>query len=458
MSLDTKYRPMTFKSVVGQDHVILVLRNLLKTGVAHNQSYVLAGPFGCGKTTIARILARALLCQSVTKDGDPCDACDSCRSMLEHKASDAFVEVDAATHSGKDDILEFVRSLDYATFSSNRRIFLFDEAHRLSQSALDALLKPMEEASLRSTQKKMVCIFCTTEPEKMKSTILSRCAPVFSIRTIDPGAAVKRMSEVASSEGYEYEVDALLVIAKATKYHMRDSLKSMEAIASVGPITKDGAMAYFNLDVDKFFVTSLLAIHSEDRGGLISNVDSVLSRLPPSSFYERMSDLCLSAYSYRVGVQSDRWEEIDLHKVSMALGDRLLGLSRFFGLRPKVSTRVSVMCDALMCIGQQPLQMKGAEPPPVPQAVTPVSVQAPPKQASDRQVAKKGNNSSLTVNGVNVGNKIRSDSSIANNDMTCGKITSSGRKGAGQGQPDDVLDADAASVYLSERIRSGLPT
>lgn len=126
MALDTKYRPLKFDDVIGQDATVKVLRRFVETGTGFHQSYLFCGSFGSGKTTMGRILARALLCESPV-NGDPCDQCTSCLSLLERGSSDCFVEIDAATNSGKDDVRKIVDLLQYDTYSGRRRIHLFDE-------------------------------------------------------------------------------------------------------------------------------------------------------------------------------------------------------------------------------------------------------------------------------------------------------------------------------------------
>lgn len=127
MSLDTKYRPQNLDDVLGQEATIKILRRFVATGKGRYQSYLFCGPWGSGKTTLGRILARALLCESPTPEGDPCNKCLSCRSLLELGSSHDFMEVDAATNSGKAEIEKILESIQYDSFSGRRRLFLFDE-------------------------------------------------------------------------------------------------------------------------------------------------------------------------------------------------------------------------------------------------------------------------------------------------------------------------------------------
>ncbi len=183
MALDTKYRPRTYGDVLGQDATVSVLRQFIVEGRGFHQSYVFCGQHGSGKTTLGRILARALLCEAPS-EGSPCDECLSCRTLLDGDSHECFVELDAATKSGKADLVRILEDVQYSTVSGKRRIYLFDESHRLSKQALDALLKPMEDSAPGSEDKRLVCIFCTTE--QFESTALL-ATEVESLQRADRG-------------------------------------------------------------------------------------------------------------------------------------------------------------------------------------------------------------------------------------------------------------------------------
>lgn len=229
MSLDTKYRPRSYKDILGQDGNVASMKGLVSKGVGRHQSYLISGGYGCGKTTIGRILARALLCDAPIS-GEACDCCDSCLKMLDGQNHDAFVEVDAASRSGKDDVERILSDLEVMTFSGKKRIYLFDEAHRLSEEAKTALLKPMEDNDYGSQDKRLVCIFCTTEPSKMKETIRSRCV-IYTIKDTPIDKIVGRLREVCEAESIKYDLKGLLLIALHSKGHIRDCLKSLEMVA-----------------------------------------------------------------------------------------------------------------------------------------------------------------------------------------------------------------------------------
>lgn len=237
MSLDTKYRPQRFEDVIGQKGTIKILKNLVRDGKVFQKSYVFAGPSGTGKTTTARILARAMLCDHLTPEGEPCNTCTSCREIIDGTASFNFVEMDAANNSGVDTIRQIVGSSDYYTLGGKeRRIYLIDEAHRLTKEAMDALLKPMEDNVPGTGDKRLVCLFCTTEPEKLRNTIKARCM-TFGIREPQREEVVERLAHICGQEGFSYEPEALDMIFASGRGHIRDMVNALERVSRVGDIT-----------------------------------------------------------------------------------------------------------------------------------------------------------------------------------------------------------------------------
>lgn len=298
MSLDTKYRPYKYSDVLGQKETIKTLKGFIKSDAGWRQSYLFAGPYGSGKTTLGRIMARALLCSS-TVDGEPCDECVSCKSMLDG-SHDSFIEVDAATNSGKADVKKLLEDLAYTSFSGSKKLYLFDEAHQLSKDALDALLKPMEENDKGSFNKKLVCIFATTEPEKMRQTVLSRCAPAFIIKHVKSDEIADRLAKVCEEEGFTYEREALLLIADFTEGHIRDALKAIEGVASSneGNVGLDGVRAY--LHVDRNDQISQLLV--EDTPNALGIIDDLLGSSPVGVLYDRL--LTATSWAITIGLNA----------------------------------------------------------------------------------------------------------------------------------------------------------
>jgi DNA polymerase III subunit gamma/tau len=345
MSLDTKYRPVTFDDVLGQEGTVQILKQYVKTGAGFHQSYLFAGPWGSGKTTLARIHARALLCSNPV-EGSPCDRCNSCKSILLGGSSENFFEIDAATNSGKDSIKRITEDLQYSTFSGRRRIYLMDEAHRLSSDALDALLKPLEDCVPDGEDKLLVCLFCTTEPEKMRTTILSRCAPAFVIRPVSPVQIGQRLAYVCDRESIPYETEALVLIAELTECHIRDALKAVEGVSMLGSVNMANVSKYLHLD----YATTVLEILSNIKGNLpraLSLTENLLKTMSPITIYEKLADMSMLAYVAHLGAASvpSYLSSASVSKVGSDVGMDLLTFAEKFSSRPGRPTPAMVLCD-----------------------------------------------------------------------------------------------------------------
>lgn len=342
MGLDTKYRPQTYSDVIGQKGTISVLKEIVRTGKGYHQSYVFEGSFGSGKTTTARILARALLCQSPV-GGEPCDECQSCKDVLAGSSLDC-VEFDAASNSGADAIRALVDEIQYTTFSGKRRIYIVDEAHRLSKTAIEQLLKPLEDTLPGSMDKRMVCLFCTTEPEALGSTIFSRCAPSFTIHTNTPDEIASRLADVCKAEGISYDLDTLRLIAENAECHVRDCFKALEAVASRGA-HKDIIVEYLKLGTYTDILNMLAAIPS-DVSRAIEIATGLLKSVSPSSLYEKCLTCLMTAYKQHLGVSKP---PLYLQGPSMdtlsQLGPTLMDISRTFSTRPNRPTESMFICD-----------------------------------------------------------------------------------------------------------------
>lgn len=345
MALDTKYRPRKYSDVLGQEASVLILRQLLKEGKGYHQSYVFCGQHGSGKTTMGRILARALLC-SAPVDGEPCDACESCLAILQGKQHECFTELDAATKSTKEDMLKITEDIQYSSFSGKRRIYLFDESHRLSKSALDAVLKPMEDCISGTEDKQLVCIFCTTEPEKMQPTIFSRCAPAFVIKAVTPEGIADRLAWVCAQEGITYEHDALVTIAEVTECHIRDALKTLEGVSVLGTVSRANVTSYLGLGSNDLILDLLDAI-GLDQAAVVRAASALAESTSPTSAYERLAEASLTAYRAHIGVGKIQahWPQ-DRIKALAEKGAQLLAVSSRFSAPPKRPTSHTLLLDA----------------------------------------------------------------------------------------------------------------
>lgn len=243
-----KYRPSTFKSVVGQHALVNTLKNAVKSGrLAH--SYLFCGQRGVGKTTMARIFAKAINCEHLTADGEPCNECESCSAFNEQRSLN-IIELDAASNNSVDDIRQLTDQVLVPPVTGRYRVFIVDEVHMLSAAAFNAFLKTLEEPP-----KYVIFILATTERQKILPTILSRCQK-YDFQRITPSDIAEQLKYVADHEGYTTEPEALNVIAQKADGAMRDALSIFDqvAAASMGNITYRAAIDNLNvLDYDYYF-------------------------------------------------------------------------------------------------------------------------------------------------------------------------------------------------------------
>ena len=220
-----KYRPKVFSDVYGQDHVTSTLKNEIKNGrISH--AYLFTGSRGTGKTTCAKILAKAVNCEH-NIDGEPCNECEVCKGLDNGSIYDV-VEIDAASNNGVDNIRELRDDTNYAPTRGKYRVYIIDEVHMLSTGAFNALLKTLEEPPAH-----VIFILATTEVHKLPATILSRCQR-FDFKRIQPETMAKRLNQVAEAEGITLESDAALLIARIADGALRDGLSILDQCAGRG--------------------------------------------------------------------------------------------------------------------------------------------------------------------------------------------------------------------------------
>ena len=233
-SLYRKYRPLTFESVVGQQHIVSTLEHAITEGrLSH--AYLFCGPRGTGKTTMARILAKALLCrnaEAARAEGAsgcmPDGTCEECELIAEGNHPDVY-ELDAASRTGVDNVREeIINSVNFAPVRGKYKIYIIDEVHMLTTAAFNALLKTLEEPPAH-----VIFVLCTTDPQKILETILSRCQR-FDFHRIGNEDIAHRLSYVCEQEGFDYDDEALTIVARHAKGGMRDALSTLEQLSVFG--------------------------------------------------------------------------------------------------------------------------------------------------------------------------------------------------------------------------------
>ena len=276
------WRPQAFEDVIGQEHVTKTLQNaLMQQKISH--AYLFSGPRGTGKTSAAKILAKAVNCEHAPVS-EPCNECAACRGITDGSISDCL-EIDAASNNGVEEIRDIRDKVKYAPSSVKYKVYIIDEVHMLSTGAFNALLKTLEEPPAH-----VIFILATTEPHKIPLTIISRCQR-FDFKRITPQDIVGRMERIMRESGLEYEEQALSVIARAAEGGMRDALSLLDQAISFGSdrVTIEDALTVTGAVSQSFLTKIVKAIHEKDTAEALGQLKELLAMgKDPVRFVEDM--------------------------------------------------------------------------------------------------------------------------------------------------------------------------
>jgi len=274
--LARKWRPKDFSDTVGQEHVLKALINALDSGRLHH-AYLFAGTRGVGKTTIARILAKALNCETGVS-AQPCGECSSCCEIDEGRFVD-LIEVDAASRTKVDDTRDLLDNVQYAPSRGRYKVYLIDEVHMLSASSFNALLKTLEEPPPH-----VKFLLATTDPQKLPVTVLSRCLQ-FNLKRLTPKLIQDRLAHICEAEKIETDSAALAMLARAADGSLRDALSLLDqAIAYCGGKVEEGSVAQMLGTIDRDHVIRLLRLLAvDDAPGIIDTIAELDEQFPDYS-------------------------------------------------------------------------------------------------------------------------------------------------------------------------------
>lgn len=298
MATDTianRHRPKKFSDVVGQEKEVEVLKRIV-AGNWQPNAVMLTGPFGTGKTTLARLLTRAMHCDNRQPDEDgvfcePCGKCTTCKAMDDDN-NPHYIEVDAASQGAVSDVRGMKDLLSYRT-GSKRRVICYDESHMLSAAAQNALLQTLEEGS-----DDVLFVFCTTESNKMLPTVQSRCI-VLNMRLLTPGQIRERLETVAQSEGVEYDIKALRIVATHVRGHARDALVMFEQLSRMAPKIEEGLVRSY-LRLDRHVEVYKFLTQTDPSEGL-ETLENLLCNYAPTELTQTIGEILVNAYKVAHG-------------------------------------------------------------------------------------------------------------------------------------------------------------
>ncbi|MCR4404308.1 MAG: DNA polymerase III subunit gamma/tau [Candidatus Acetothermia bacterium] len=381
-SLYRRWRPQRFSEVIGQDYTVKTLQNAVAQGRLHH-AYLFAGPRGTGKTSVARIFAKAVNCEA-PREGEPCNECPACQRIGRGISLD-LLEIDGASNRGIDQIRQLREEVNFVPAEVKYKVYIIDEVHMLTNEAFNALLKTLEEPPRR-----VIFIFATTEPHKLPPTVASRCQ-AFEFKNIPPELIARKLQEISKAEGIKVSPQALRAIARRAKGSFRDAEVLLEQLASYkseARIEEEDLLQLLGLPREEVLAEYLRACLARDASAALEIIARVSEAgKDPELFLEGAVELCRDWLIARLGKgEESALPELEFSNDELVfLSDRLLELKR--ELRFLLDKRIVLEVGTLRIIeGLKGLERKGSGNPARPRAKPEQAPQppAPPAEPDEK--------------------------------------------------------------------------
>lgn len=314
-----KYRPSNLNEVLGQEFPIKIIKGALAQE-QKPQTWLLNGPWGAGKTSIARILAKSLVCKSPAPNGEACCTCEQCR-YIDDEQSMNYSEVDSASYGHAEDMRSLIEEGRLAPTDAPMRVIVLDEAHMLTKPAQSVLLKTLEEGIGQTC-----FILVTTDPEKLLPTIKSRCVRV-TLSPVDRATVVKHLEMITTKEGVEVEQEALKLIVEHTYGHIRDALNISQQMSMAGPLTLEVAKKHLNLHIDEL-AANVLVLCGENWTNAVDAVEVIAQENAPEEIWSSMRRAVVQATLNNLNPTKEKLMKA-VHQMAEAYAPRLTSASEW---------------------------------------------------------------------------------------------------------------------------------